>query len=90
MFILSSKYCREEVIYLFSRHSILIYYMLILYRNNCFPFYLVNRESLEVDYNLLASHEQVLAYFLPEAPTEMLKVFDEVWYGAQYDMVVYF
>ena len=30
-----------------------------------------------VDYNILASQEQVLAYFLPEAPTEMLKIFDE-------------
>lgn len=36
-----------------------------------------NRESLVVDYNILASAEHVLAYFLPEAPTEMLKVFDE-------------
>ena len=36
-----------------------------------------NRESLVVDYNILASQEQVLAYFLPEAPTEMLKIFDE-------------
>ena len=31
-----------------------------------------------VDYNILASQEQVLAYFLPEAPAEMLKIFDEV------------
>ncbi|XP_071485940.1 DNA replication licensing factor mcm2-like [Diadema antillarum] len=36
-----------------------------------------NKESLVVDYNILASQEQVLAYFLPEAPTEMLKIFDE-------------
>jgi len=27
---------------------------------------------------MLASVEQVLAYFLPEAPTEMLQNFDEV------------
>ena len=31
-----------------------------------------------MDYNVLASQEQVLAYFLPEAPAEMLKIFDEV------------
>lgn len=37
-----------------------------------------NRESLIVDYNILASQEHVLAYFLPEAPTEMLAIFDEV------------
>ncbi len=37
-----------------------------------------NKESLVVDYNVLASQEQVLAYFLPEAPAEMLKIFDEV------------
>merc|ERR1719431_1797302 len=36
-----------------------------------------NKESLIVDYNVLASQEQVLAYFLPEAPTEILKIFDE-------------
>ncbi|KAJ8301240.1 hypothetical protein KUTeg_020227 [Tegillarca granosa] len=30
-----------------------------------------------IDYNMLASVEQVLAYFLPEAPTEMLLNFDE-------------
>lgn len=33
-----------------------------------------------VDYNFLANeqHVQVIAFFLPEAPTEMLKIFDEV------------
>ncbi|KAI0232086.1 DNA replication licensing factor mcm2 [Lamellibrachia satsuma] len=36
-----------------------------------------NKESLVVDYNMLAVQEHVLAYFLPEAPTEMLKIFDE-------------
>ncbi|XP_045166532.1 DNA replication licensing factor mcm2-like [Mercenaria mercenaria] len=36
-----------------------------------------NKESLIIDYNMLASVEQVLAYFLPEAPTEMLLNFDE-------------
>lgn len=36
-----------------------------------------NKESLVVDYNMLASMEQVLAYFLPEAPAEMLLNLDE-------------
>ena len=33
-----------------------------------------------MDYNFLANeqHVQVIAFFLPEAPTEMLKIFDEV------------
>lgn len=35
-----------------------------------------NKSSFEVDYNILASEEQVLAYFLPEAPSEMLEIFD--------------
>ena len=30
-----------------------------------------NQASFEVDYNILASESQVLAYFLPEAPTEV-------------------
>ena len=37
-----------------------------------------NKESLVIDYNMLATMEQVLAYFLPEAPTEMLSILDEV------------
>ncbi|GAB6021139.1 MCM DNA helicase complex subunit [Chamberlinius hualienensis] len=36
-----------------------------------------NGQSFEVDYNALASEEQTLAYFLPEAPTEMLQIFDK-------------
>lgn len=36
-----------------------------------------NRSSFEVDYNILASECSVLAYFLPEAPTEVLEIFDE-------------
>ncbi|PVD24580.1 hypothetical protein C0Q70_15064 [Pomacea canaliculata] len=36
-----------------------------------------NKESLVIDYNMLASVEQVLAYFLPEAPVEMLQNLDE-------------
>jgi len=36
-----------------------------------------NRQSLTVDYNILANEHQVLAYFLPEAPAEMLRIFDE-------------
>ena len=37
-----------------------------------------NKESLVVDYNDLARCVEVLAFFLPEAPTEMLSIFDEV------------
>lgn len=39
-----------------------------------------NLQSLVIDYNVLACDQQlqVLAYFLPEAPAEMLKIFDEV------------
>uniref|UniRef100_A0A2C9K1B1 DNA replication licensing factor MCM2 n=1 Tax=Biomphalaria glabrata TaxID=6526 RepID=A0A2C9K1B1_BIOGL len=36
-----------------------------------------NKESLIIDYNMFASMEQVLAYFLPEAPAEMLINLDE-------------
>merc|ERR1712223_2074157 len=36
-----------------------------------------NRASFEIGYNILASECQVLAYFLPEAPTEVLTIFDE-------------
>merc|ERR1719266_371367 len=36
-----------------------------------------NRSSFEVDYNILASECQTLAYFLPEAPREVLEIFDE-------------
>jgi len=35
-----------------------------------------NRMSLEVTYQSLADSEQVLAYFLPEAPAEVLPIFD--------------
>ncbi|XP_037780899.1 DNA replication licensing factor mcm2-like [Penaeus monodon] len=35
-----------------------------------------NKSSFEVDYNIIVSEEQVLAYFLPEAPTEMLEIMD--------------
>jgi len=36
-----------------------------------------NHQSLIVDYNLLYQSEEVLAYFLVEAPLEMLSIFDE-------------
>jgi len=38
---------------------------------------LKNKSSFEVDYNVLASECQTLAYFLPEAPREVLEIFDE-------------
>ncbi|KAH8851097.1 DNA replication licensing factor MCM2 isoform 2 [Schistosoma japonicum] len=36
-----------------------------------------NKHSLHIDYQHLASAEQVLAYFLPEAPQHVLDIFDE-------------
>ncbi|KAJ8786206.1 hypothetical protein J1605_006426 [Eschrichtius robustus] len=36
-----------------------------------------NRESLVVNYEDLAAREHVLAYFLPEAPAELLQIFGE-------------
>ena len=36
-----------------------------------------NRSSLNVDYNVIALKEWVLALFLPEAPTEMLAILDQ-------------
>lgn len=40
--------------------------------------FVANKESLVIDYNILATQENVLAYFLPEAPLQMIKIFDEV------------
>jgi DNA replication licensing factor MCM2 len=37
----------------------------------------LNKSSFEVDFNILAAECYVLAYFLPEAPTEVLQIFDE-------------
>ncbi len=42
------------------------------------PFLAANKESLVVDYDMMANQEEVIAFFLPEAPFEMLKIFDEV------------
>ncbi|CAD5117548.1 DgyrCDS6310 [Dimorphilus gyrociliatus] len=36
-----------------------------------------NKKSLQVDYNIIANEEQAIAYFLPEAPAEMLTIFDQ-------------
>ena len=38
----------------------------------------INAESLEVSYEHLSSSKAILAYFLANAPAEMLKLFDEV------------
>lgn len=38
----------------------------------------INAESLEVSYNHLTSSKAILAYFLANAPAEILKLFDEV------------
>ncbi|PSN29948.1 DNA replication licensing factor Mcm2 [Blattella germanica] len=37
-----------------------------------------NRSSFVVEFPILAAKEQVLAFFLPDAPFEMLAIFDEV------------
>lgn len=37
-----------------------------------------NKCSLEVDYNTIAAKETVLAYFIPEAPVQMLEIMDNV------------
>ncbi|CAH0552587.1 unnamed protein product [Brassicogethes aeneus] len=37
-----------------------------------------NQSSFSVEFSHLANKEHVLAYFLPEAPTQMLEIFDEV------------
>ena len=36
-----------------------------------------NKQSLEVDYKLLAKECHALAYFLPEVPTQVLEIFNE-------------
>ena len=38
----------------------------------------INAESLEVSYDHLSSSKAILAYFLANAPSEMLKLFDDV------------
>jgi DNA replication licensing factor MCM2 len=40
-----------------------------------------NGESLEVNYLQLQRTDASLAYFLANAPTEILKIFDEIAYG---------
>lgn len=37
-----------------------------------------NHSSFEVEFTHLAVYEQTLAYFLPEAPLQMLEIFDKV------------
>jgi DNA replication licensing factor MCM2 len=40
--------------------------------------FLGNLSSFVVEFPVLVAKEQVLAYFLPEAPLEMLQIFDKV------------
>lgn len=58
-----------------------------IYREKIRQMVEANKESLIIDYNMLASVEQVLAYFLPEAPAEMLQNFDEA--GTEVVMSMY-
>ena len=37
-----------------------------------------NESSFTIDYDTLLKTEKVLGFFLPKAPLEMLKIFDEV------------
>lgn len=73
--------CEGKVCWIIlNLHTVLLpvlKYHIILY------IFLANLQSLAIDYNVLAceQHLQVLAYFLPEAPAEMLKIFDEVQYS---------
>uniref|UniRef100_A0A1B6CC10 DNA replication licensing factor MCM2 n=1 Tax=Clastoptera arizonana TaxID=38151 RepID=A0A1B6CC10_9HEMI len=38
----------------------------------------LNHSSFEVEFSILATKEKILAYFLPEAPMEMIQIFDIV------------
>lgn len=46
----------------------------VMLKSNLFFSISENKESLVVNYEDLAAREHVLAYFLPEAPAEMLNV----------------
>ena len=59
----------------FRQHSLPFSHVVFVPCSLYFP---ANKQSLVVNYNELASQWQVIAYFLPEAPAEMLKIFDEV------------
>ncbi|XP_067934703.1 DNA replication licensing factor mcm2-like [Watersipora subatra] len=48
-----------------------------IYRDKIRQLIEMNKASLVVDYNTLAEAAQALALFLPEAPTEVLQIFDE-------------
>jgi len=43
-----------------------------------FYFSIGNMSSFVVEFPVLVAKEQILAYFLPEAPLEMLQIFDKV------------
>lgn len=49
-----------------------------MYRDNIRRMCEQNKSSFVVSYNDIASREHVLAYFLPEAPFQMLEIFDKV------------
>jgi DNA replication licensing factor MCM2 len=55
-----------------SKHNILFI--------QCVNIIIENLESLEVSYPHLAESKSLLAYYLANAPTEMLAIFDEVAY----------
>lgn len=48
-----------------------------IYRDKIKQMVMENKQSLEVDYKLLAKECHALAYFLPEVPTQVLEIFNE-------------
>ena len=48
-----------------------------IYRDKIKQMVTENKQSLEVDYKLLAKECHALAYFLPEVPTQVLEIFNE-------------
>jgi len=68
--------------FLVTWHCDFLHYMESLYLS-VFLSLVANKESLVIDYNILATQENVLAYFLPEAPLQMLKIFDEVQFNSK-------
>jgi len=48
-----------------------------IYRDKIKQMVMENKQSLEVDYQLLAKECHALAYFLPEVPTQVLEIFNE-------------
>ena len=74
-----TTYC-YKCMHLLTRFYAITFDLVVIISCFCVLLISANKESLVVDYNFLANeqHVQVIAFFLPEAPSEMLKIFDEV------------